>query len=125
MTGEGAEAGADEFMPKPSSGLKFGEVVEGLQRRWLGSAGLIWDHATALRGSFVRGEGDREEAAGYYGLGGALYKSIADAGFGADEVRLGGVGLQLLAQTCNVNPQVVRLFLVVGAPNLAQDLTVR
>jgi hypothetical protein len=28
--------GADEFVVKPSSGLKFGEVVEGLQQRWLG-----------------------------------------------------------------------------------------
>lgn len=28
--------GADEFVTKPSSGLKFGEVVEGLQQKWLG-----------------------------------------------------------------------------------------
>lgn len=30
------ELGADEFVAKPSSGLKFAEVVEGLQERWLG-----------------------------------------------------------------------------------------
>ena len=30
------ELGADEFVAKPSSGLKFGEVVEGLQEKWVG-----------------------------------------------------------------------------------------
>jgi PAS domain S-box-containing protein len=30
--------GADEFVAKPSSGLKFGEVVEWLRERWLGVA---------------------------------------------------------------------------------------
>jgi CheY-like chemotaxis protein len=30
------ELGADEFVAKPNSGLKFGEVVEGLKERWLG-----------------------------------------------------------------------------------------
>lgn len=30
------ELGADEFVAKPSSGLAFGDVVEGLQGRWLG-----------------------------------------------------------------------------------------
>jgi CheY-like chemotaxis protein len=30
------EMGADAFVAKPSSGFKFGEVVEGLQRKWLG-----------------------------------------------------------------------------------------
>ena len=29
------ELGADEFVAKPSSGLEFGKVVEGLQERWL------------------------------------------------------------------------------------------
>ena len=32
------ELGANEFVTKPSSGLKFGEVVEGLQQRWLGKS---------------------------------------------------------------------------------------
>jgi CheY-like chemotaxis protein/nitrogen-specific signal transduction histidine kinase len=30
------ELGADDFVAKPNSGLKFGEVVVGLQQRWLG-----------------------------------------------------------------------------------------
>jgi DNA-binding response OmpR family regulator len=30
------ELGADEFLAKPSSGLKFGEVVEGLMAKWMG-----------------------------------------------------------------------------------------
>jgi CheY-like chemotaxis protein len=30
-----AALGAEEFVPKPSSGLKFGEVVEKLQQKWL------------------------------------------------------------------------------------------
>jgi PAS domain S-box-containing protein len=30
------ELGANEFVAKPSSGLKFGEIVEGLQGKWLG-----------------------------------------------------------------------------------------
>jgi CheY-like chemotaxis protein len=30
------ELGANEFVGKPSSGLKFGEVVEGLRERWMG-----------------------------------------------------------------------------------------
>jgi hypothetical protein len=29
------ELGADEFVAKPSSGLKLGEVVEGLRQNWL------------------------------------------------------------------------------------------
>lgn len=28
------ELGANEFVAKPSSGLKFGEVVEGLREKW-------------------------------------------------------------------------------------------
>jgi PAS domain S-box-containing protein len=32
------ELGADEFVAKPSSGMKFGEVVERLQQRWGGRA---------------------------------------------------------------------------------------
>jgi PAS domain S-box-containing protein len=31
------ELGASEFVSKPSSGLKFGEVVEGLRERWMGA----------------------------------------------------------------------------------------
>jgi PAS domain S-box-containing protein len=34
------QLGADEVVAKPSSGLKFGEVVEGLQRKWLGRTRL-------------------------------------------------------------------------------------
>ena len=30
------DLGADEFVAKPSSGLKFGEVVERLEGRWMG-----------------------------------------------------------------------------------------
>jgi CheY-like chemotaxis protein len=29
------QLGANEFVPKPSSGLEFGEVVDGLSRKWL------------------------------------------------------------------------------------------
>jgi DNA-binding response OmpR family regulator len=29
------ELGANEFVPKPSSGTKFGEVVHGLKERWM------------------------------------------------------------------------------------------
>ena len=31
------ELGANEFVAKPSSGLEFGEVVEGLKEKWLGA----------------------------------------------------------------------------------------
>jgi signal transduction histidine kinase/CheY-like chemotaxis protein len=31
------ELGADEFVPKPSSGTKFDEVVNGLKKRWMGA----------------------------------------------------------------------------------------
>jgi DNA-binding response OmpR family regulator len=30
------ELGADDFVVKPGSGMKFGEVVESLQQKWLG-----------------------------------------------------------------------------------------
>jgi PAS domain S-box-containing protein len=33
------ELGANEFVPKPNSGLKFGDVVEGLKDKWLKAAG--------------------------------------------------------------------------------------
>jgi PAS domain S-box-containing protein len=32
------ELGANEFVAKPSSGMRFGEVVEGLRQRWLSAA---------------------------------------------------------------------------------------
>ncbi len=30
------DSGAEEFVAKPSSGMEFGKVVEGLQGKWLG-----------------------------------------------------------------------------------------
>jgi DNA-binding response OmpR family regulator len=29
------QLGADDFMPKPGSGVKFGEVVDAVRRKWL------------------------------------------------------------------------------------------
>jgi len=34
------ELGANDFVAKPSSGMKFGEVVEELEEKWLGKARL-------------------------------------------------------------------------------------
>jgi DNA-binding response OmpR family regulator len=34
------ELGADDFVAKPGSGLRFEEVVESLQHRWVGKSRL-------------------------------------------------------------------------------------
>jgi DNA-binding response OmpR family regulator len=42
------ELGASEFVGKPSSGMKFGEVVEALKERWLGVSNFKGEQSSVI-----------------------------------------------------------------------------
>jgi DNA-binding response OmpR family regulator len=47
------ELGASEFVGKPSSGMKFGEVVEALKERWLGVSKHQTSNIKRQRGAVI------------------------------------------------------------------------
>ena len=51
-------------------------------------------------------------------------KTVADAGFGQDVARTGRVNLQLLPETPDIDPEIVVLLAVGGAPDLVHQMVV-